>query len=237
MAPRKSFFLLFTCIFFSSAALSQAQDTLPKFSLTNVGGHRIIIGWINKYQQVKQISIQRGFDSLGAYKTILSVVDPMAQQNGFVDTKAPNDHMFYRLFIVFEGGNYIFSQAKRPVLDTARIAKPAVTDVISKPKDSTAAPVKTELPVIKKPEWIPSAYVYTNKEGYVFINLPDAVQKKYSLKVFEEDGDLLFEIKNIQEAALTLDKANFYHAGWFNFELYNEEKLVEKNKFYLASVF
>jgi hypothetical protein len=79
--------------------------------------------------------------------------------------------------------------------------------------------------------------VYTNKEGYVFINLPDAPQKKYSLKFFEEDGSFLFEIKNIKDKGLTLDKANFYHAGWFNFELYNDEKLVEKHKFYLSKMF
>jgi hypothetical protein len=47
----------------------------------------------------------------------------------------------------------------------------------------------------------------------------------------------LFEIKNIRQSGLTLDKTNFLRAGWFNFELYNEEKLVEKNKFYLAREF
>ena len=237
MAP-KHYFLLLAFFLFSGSAFSQAQDTLPKFSLTNVGGHRIIIGWINTYEQVKQISVQRGFDSVGAYKTILSVVDPSAQQNGFVDTKAPNDRMFYRLFIVFEGGNYIFSPAKRPVFDTTRVTKPADAEVITKVKDSTlVAQPKTDPVIIKKPEWVPSAYVYTNKEGYVFVNLPDADRKKYTLKVFEENGDLLFEIKNIKDPALTLDNANFYHAGWFNFELYNEETLVEKNKFYLSSGF
>ena len=40
-----------------------------------------------------------------------------------------------------------------------------------------------------------------------------------------------------KETALTLDKTNFYHAGWFTFELYNDEKLVEKHKFYLAKDF
>jgi hypothetical protein len=47
----------------------------------------------------------------------------------------------------------------------------------------------------------------------------------------------LFELKNINEPALTLDKTNFLHSGWFKFELYNDEKLVEKNKFYLAKEF
>ena len=30
---------------------------------------------------------------------------------------------------------------------------------------------------------------------------------------------------------------DFFHGGWFNFELYNDEKLLEKNKFYLSKMF
>lgn len=236
MVPFKYLFKFLCAQLLCSVAFSQAQDTLPKFSLRNAGNNRIIVGWINKYEQVKQISIQRGLDSLGAYKTILSVLDPSAQQNGFVDTKAPGTRMFYRLFIVFDGGKYIFTPAKRPFADTAAGAKPnGATE--TKTDTAVVATPKIEPVIPKKPEWVPSVYVYTNKDGYVFINLPDADQKKYSLKVMEESGDLLFELKNIRQTALTLDKANFYHSGWFNFELYNDEKLVEKNKFYLARVF
>lgn len=202
-----------------------AQDTLPKFSVKNAGNNRIIIGWINNFQSVRQISIQRSFDSLKNYKTILSVADPKAIQNGFADTKAPNDHMWYRLFYVLDAGKFYFTTAEKPFIDT-----------------TTAAIVETATEkitvVIKKPEgFVPSFYVYTNKDGYVFINLPDADQKKYSIKFFEENNNFLFELKPIKETALTLDKANFYRAGWYLFELYNDEKLVERNKFYLSKEF
>ena len=205
-----------------------AQDTLPKFSVTNAGKNRIIVGWVNNYALVKQISIQRSFDSVGIYKTILSVTDPNAKQNGFADAKAPNDHMFYRLFVVLDKGEFIFTKPKKPILDTT--ATVSIEEPIKK-VDS----IKTEPP--KPPGFVPSVYVFTNKEGYVFINLPDAPQKKYNIKFFEEDGSLLFEIKNITEKGLTLDQANFFHGGWFNFELYNDEKLLEKNKFYLSKMF
>lgn len=220
---------LFILLFFTATG-AFAQDTLPKFSVKNVGNNRIIIGWINNYPVVKQISIQRSHDSLKNYKTILSVADPAAVQNGFADTKAPNDHMYYRLFINLEGGRYLFTEAKKPSMDTARTA---VDPVVDKLKDS----ITKKPPVIKKPDFIPSFYVYTNKDGYVFINLPDADRKKYHIKFFEEDDAFLFELKNIRETGLTLDKANFMHSGWFKFELYNEEKLVEKNRFYLAKEF
>lgn len=198
------------------------QDTLPKFSVRNVGNNRVIIGWVNNYQQIKQISIQRAFDSLGIYKTILSVTDPSAVQNGFNDTKAPNDHMFYRLFIVLDRGQFFFTTPKKPVLDTTWTGKEKYSNA------------KTETNPLG---FSPSSYVYTNREGYVFINLPDARQKKYHIKFFEEDGTPLFELKNITEKGLTLDKANFYHGGWFHFELYNDDKLLERHKFYLSKMF
>jgi hypothetical protein len=211
---------------------ASAQDTLPKFTVTNPGNNRMIIGWVNTYGLVKQISIQRSFDSLTNFKTILSVTDPNARQNGFADTKAPNDHMFYRLFVVLDKGQFFFTEAKKPVLDTFRLTKNSSIDRV---RDTMNLGIKPVVP--RKPEFIPSFYVYTNKDGYVFINLPDADKKKYHIKFYEEDESFLFEIKNIKEPALTLDKTNFMHAGWFKFELYNDEKLVEKNKFYLAKEF
>jgi hypothetical protein len=223
---------LLILVFLVTAISVSAQDTLPKFTVTNPGNNRMIIGWVNTYGLVKQISVQRSFDSLTNFKTILSVTDPNARQNGFADTKAPNDHMFYRLFVVLDKGQFFFTEAKKPVLDTFRLTRNSAIDRV---KDTMNLGIKPVVP--KKPEFIPSFYVYTNKDGYVFVNLPDADKKKYHIKFYEEDDSFLFEIKNIREPALTLDKTNFLHAGWFRFELYNDEKLVEKNKFYLAKEF
>lgn len=221
----KYFFVLFV-LFTGFTAFS--QDTLPKFSVRNVGKQRIIVGWVNNYELVKQISIQRSFDSLGIYKTVISVTDPNAKQNGFADTKAPNDHMFYRLFIVQDKGVFFFTTPKKPILDTV-----SLTNV--EKLESAQGVTKTE--TIKPAGFVPSAYVFTNKEGYVYVNLPDAPEKKYHIKFFEEDGSFLFEVKDIKDKGLTLDNANFFHGGWFHFELYNDEKLLEKHKFYLAKMF
>jgi len=232
------FCFLWVLLLSVAAASAQSTDTLPKFSVLNAGNNRFIIGWVNNYGLVKQISIQRSFDSLKGYTTILSVTDPNARQNGFVDSKAPNDHMFYRLFVVLDKGQFLFTTPKKPFLDTTT-KTPAVkltkNGLIEKPEDSLSITIKPVVP--KKPEFIPSFYVYTNRDGYVFINLPDAARKKYRIRFYEEDDSFLFEIKNIKEPALTLDKANFMHAGWFKFELYDDEKLIEKNKFYLAREF
>lgn len=225
-------FYLLIIVFILAFTTGFAQDTLPKFTVTNAGAKRNIIGWVNTYGLVKQISVQRSFDSLTNFKTILSVADPNSRQNGFADTKAPNGQMFYRLFVVLGQGQFLFTASKRPVADSFRLTKNGLTD---KTRDSVSTGIKPGISM--RNDFIPSFYVYTNKDGYLFINLPDAEKKKYHIKFYEEDDSFLFELKNIKEPALTLDKTNFIHAGWFKFELYNDEKLIEKNKFYLAKEF
>ncbi|HEX2608768.1 MAG TPA: hypothetical protein VHK91_15400, partial [Flavisolibacter sp.] len=154
-------FYLFLLALCTLAFETRAQDTLPNFSVRSVGNNRVIVGWVNNYPVTKQISIQRSHDSLKNYKTILSVTDPAAIQNGFADTKAPNDHMYYRLFINLDKGEFFFTPAKRPFIDSAVVRTvPPVNPVNQKPKDTTTT---TKVPpVIKKPDFVPSFYVYTN---------------------------------------------------------------------------
>lgn len=228
---------LFVAAVFSGLSNIQAQDTLPKFTVKNIGNNRVIISWTHTYQLVKQISIQRSLDSVRNFTTILTVPDPMARQNGYADTKAPNDHMFYRLFIALDRGMFFFSKTKSPEVDTIRkvdvkkVEKLVVVDSISYPNyDEVNGTKRHEL-------FIPSIHIYTHKDGYVRINLPESTEKKYHIKFYNEEGDFLFEIKEIKETYLTLDKSAFYHSGWFRFELYEEGKIIEKHKFYLPKEF
>ena len=221
----------------------QAQDTLPNFSARNIGKNRIIISWVNKFETVKQINIQRSADSLKGYKTILAVPDPSNLQNGFLDGKAPDDKQFYRLFIVLDKGMFTFSTPRRAVLDTAQVAairQPMDNGRIEKlpqPDTLVRETDKTLKNVTKPAVFVPSMRVYTYKDGNVRINLPDVQKNKYRIKFFENDDAFLFEIKDLKESPLLLDKSNFYHAGWFKFELYENNELVEKHKFYLAKDF
>lgn len=217
-----------------------AQDTLPRFSASNLGNNRIIIGWTNTFETVKQISIQRSFDSTKNFKTILTVADPTAPQNGFADTRAPNDHMFYRLYILLDKGVYIFSDSKKPVWDTVRKydqGEPlkAKAPILIGTDQNSMTPVINNKP--KTEVFVPSKFVYTDKDGYVRISLPDSEKKKYSLKVFTIDDEFLFELKDISERSFRIDKANFYRSGWFKFELSEDGKIKEKHKFYLPKEF
>jgi hypothetical protein len=242
LSMNKLLLALFTLI---TCTCMQAQDTLPKFSVKNVGNKRIIIDWINTFETIRQISIQRSFDSVKNFKTILTVPDPSNPQNGYADTKAESDHMFYRLYILLDKGVYLFSNTQRPVWDTLTAVE--IKRMTGKPdKPITMIPViggdSTTGPVISsnKPRveaWAPSKFVYTYNDGYIRISLPQEADKKYSIKFFTSDDKPLFELKDIKEKNFKLDKTNFYKSGWFKFELYEDGKLKEKNKFFLPKEF
>lgn len=85
--------------------------------------------------------------------------------------------------------------------------------------------------------WAPSTHIFTNSDGYVQINLMDALQKKYSLRFFDERHKFLFAIKNVTQPQLLLDKTDFMQSGWFYFELSEENKVKERNKFYIPKDF
>jgi hypothetical protein len=82
-----------------------------------------------------------------------------------------------------------------------------------------------------------SAYVFTGKYGNVQVSLPEAVKRHYSIRFFDETNKLLFELTEIKDPLLILDKTNFQHAGWFRFELYDGDMLKEKNKFFIPKEF
>ncbi|MBL7707812.1 MAG: hypothetical protein JNJ86_02020 [Chitinophagaceae bacterium] len=259
----KKLVLSFLLVCFITSSYLFAQDTLPKFSVTNAGNNRIIVGWTNTYDNVRQISIQRSFDSLTGYKSIMTVPDPSTLQNGYVDTKATNDHMFYRLYIMFDKGMYTFSKPKRPYKDTTRRTTTPVTITGPDGKIQKAAADSNKLNGVdvgdvvglinagdsigipgigisnkpKPPVFTPSLHVYTYKDGNIRINLPEEENKKYAIKFFEENNDMLFELKDIKERTFSIDKAIFLHSGWFKFELYEDGKLKEKHKFFLQKDF
>ncbi|HEY8690793.1 MAG TPA: hypothetical protein VIM07_16265 [Chitinophagaceae bacterium] len=206
-------------IFFLILFLSQkifAQDTLPNISVTSISEH-ILISWTNPFVTLTTINIQRSFDSTKNFTTIGSVLNVANKKNGYIDSKPLSLNMYYRIFLSFEGGTYLFTKSSRPIKDTTR----ALLDT----KEYQQTVVNT---------WfIPSKLVYIGKDNNVIIALPDAAKKKYIIKFFEENGAFIFELNKISEPYLTMEKVNFLHAGIFNFEVYENGVLIEKHKVYV----
>jgi hypothetical protein len=147
-----------TLIFILAVNLDQAlaQDTLPAFTVKNRMG-RVIVSWVNTYDSVSQMNIQRSPDSLKGFKTILTVADPSSITNGYLDGKAPDTRQFYRIFVMRTGGKYFFTRAQRPVLDSGKDVRPPSKLLV--PKEENPSPIfsppssETNL----KPATIPTA--------------------------------------------------------------------------------
>ncbi len=77
----------------------------------------------------------------------------------------------------------------------------------------------------------PSNRVFTGKQNSLIIHLPAAMIKSYQIKFFNEEEVAIFEIRNIKEDYLIIEKENFVHSGWFYFEIFEDGRLIEKNKF------
>jgi hypothetical protein len=298
--------ILFVLFALSSIIAAQSQNVLPDFTATTRGNGKTIISWTNAYPVVTQISIQRSFDSLRNYKTILTVPDPHVQQNGFVDSKAPTDFQYYRLFIVLDSGRYLFTKPKRATWDTSKVLTTTppkkdennriVTEKLKTDTTTTKTDTTSKITVVTPPKlppppkvyyvkkgdsviiqftepslkgfrdsllnktkdtlvfkaggdtllikafvpkevYKPSQYVFTGKDGNVTVLLPNVAEKKYELKFFEEDLTPLFELREVKESPLTIDKTNFVHGGWFRFELYENGQLKEKHKFFIPKEF
>lgn len=255
-----------------------AQDTLPKFSVRDIGREKILVSWTNPFANCIQLAVQRSFDSTKYFTTIYSAVSPELPQNGFTDAKMPAGvKVYYRIFYVLEGGAYFFSVSKpigisnkpgaaiEPVKDIPKVKdnkryikiynRDKPTDVIEleisqykKYKDSIINKTKDTIfnvsedaimlkPYIPKPTWKPSVYIYTNAKGTVDMHFSQVKLHKYKVVFYEEDGTELYTVKQVKEADLTIDYGNFPHAGWYHFEIYEDDKLKEKNKFQLQKLF
>lgn len=224
------------------------QDTLPRISVKNIS-NQIIVSWKNNYgANISNINIQRSFDSVKNFITIGTVLNPMSKENGYVDSKAINPNMFYRVFVAFEGGTYIFSRSHKPVIDTFKQQAKDVQGIRDALGDFTTSgivPLTTVeenlLPASKKPVkprvpqgFVPSKFIYSNKENNLIVSLPDAGTQHFSLYFFDDKDRPVFEIKKIKEPFLIVEKVNFLHTGWFYYHLYDDGILLEKYKFYIA---
>lgn len=214
---------LLTLFVFIIAGTTFAQDTLPYFSARTLK-NKVLISWKNTYgARITSITIQRSSDSLRNFTSIGSLLEPNNPENGYVDTKAPDLFQYYRIFVTFTGGNYLYTKSKRPSQDTVSGLFPVPVPDEEAPK--TSQPSKT---------FVASKYIYTSgKENTVSISLPLAEMKRYAVTFYDDHQKELFRIDKITETLLILEKVNFVRSGWYFFELFEDGKLLEKHKFYI----
>ena len=222
---QKLLLVLFSFIFLCRQS-AIAQDTLPHIAVKKLNT-KILVSWKNTYgATITNINIQRSADSLRNFTSIGSILEPMNSENGYVDNKAPHDSMYYRVFVTFAGGRYVFSHSKKPIEDTSLKANAIIADNNeSEETGKSSATSRT---------FLASRFVYTAKDNNVIINLHSTYPENFSVKFFDERENNLFEIAKLTEQFLIVDKVNFKHSGWFYFQLFEKGALKEKHKFFIG---
>lgn len=76
-----------------------------------------------------------------------------------------------------------------------------------------------------------SGIIRREKNGDLVIVIPEAAREKYKIRFFDDDNNFLFEVRQIRDPLLILEKNNFQHTGLFQYELYRENQLVERSTF------
>jgi hypothetical protein len=241
-------FILFAIIFTASVFSVKAQiqpntpPVLPDFSALIKTG-KIQLDFISGFRDVRFIGVQRSLDSVLNFSTVGLVNNPNDFRNSYQDIKPLPGSNYYRLFIQFNNGRYLYSKIIMAVPDSTIDASKKLQ--LSDMKEAIAAAKEAGVTVVngnattstkvkeEKIVWHPSNYIYTTADGNVNIKLPDAADKKYSVRFFEPDGSFLFEIREVKEPFLILEKAIFLHSGWFNFEIYQDGKSYEKWNLYI----
>ena len=267
----RKLFILFLMVGMQNilAQKTVGQNTLPSFSLVERSG-KVIIGWTNPNPELRQIIIQRSTDSSKGFRSIISMPDPTAFTNGYVDKPIDALIYYYRIFCTMPGGRYFFTEAKKPIKEIIKeTPKPVLQEVKAVQKNEIVAEVQvqTEIQprqmngekvyvtnpsskiddpgklekiirkdsVLNQQIYEPSGFIYTNIEGNLIVVLPEPLKRHFSLYVYQEDGTPIFNMKNIKESKLLIDRSNFIHSGWFKYELFDGQKSKEKNKFFIPA--
>jgi hypothetical protein len=179
-----------------------------------------------------RVGVQRSTDSLYNFSTIGYATPAEVRHMQFTDTHPLGDSSYYKLIFVKSDGSYFFSQTLLFNGQTASMV--TRQEKLSLPTTSKKASVaKDSATVQSPPAYHPSIYVFTNPSGNITLSLPDAGEHAYRLVFFDSTGTRVFDIPRINQSLLTLDKSNFLHAGWFQYELYDGQKLMEKWKLYV----
>lgn len=124
--------------------------------------------------------------------------------------------------------NATISTKPKDIEPTAKQYEPELTKVSNKNRSDG---LKADTVTLVRPEtFTPSGFVYTNPSGNITVVVPIGKQGQYTIKFYDENGDEIFQISNINEHIFSIDKSNFMRSGWYKFELYENNILREKNK-------
>jgi len=83
-------------------------------------------------------------------------------------------------------------------------------------------------------ERIASRYVRSEKNSSLKIVVPFS-RGRYKIRFLDQREQFLFGIEHIRDSLLIIEKVNFLHAGLFQYELFKDDVLLERNSFIIKT--
>lgn len=244
-------FLRFLLPIFSTLAFAQnlrAQaPPLPDIIGTAQKGLGIL-SWTAQFDGIKSIAVQRSSDSVYNFTTIGYVKNVKKGPQGFIDGHPAPGKNYYRLYIAFSSDLTWYSNRLKIVVDSAQILAAGVVppndslqryvgraiSALANAKVDTSTGTITgtvKLPPVgpPAPEIPVSPYVFTNPfTGHVNVEVPDVRAHQYTLRFFNGQEKLVFEVGKVSESPIVIDKRNFQRKGLFRFDLLRDRQPWEK---------
>ena len=163
------FFILLLALVLSRSELN-SQPTLPQFAVTKLSDDRVLIQWKNPDSTLRQISIQQSADSGKGFRTLLTMPDPSTPENGTVINRTGAGQMFYRLYLMYPRGRFLFTK----VLVPGSAPKPTVKPV-SIEQSSTETPLPS--PINKPTPYVPGRSATATVPPIEHLVKPDSVAR------------------------------------------------------------
>ncbi len=220
---------------------SAGQPQLPGISCAT-GAGRVDIAWQCQYDGVKQIIVNRSFDSLGRFDRVGRLVAPEKGVQHYLDTDIRSGSRYYKLAIEFNSGLVWQSNVCRMYVDTL-CGKQACTNEAVKVNDTVRQIVNNQLnayslkrivlprPVdnITEPLFVNPIHVGVQKNtGHVFVKLsPTVNSERYSVDFYDMKGFTLLSIADLRVDYVLIEKRNFQHRGAYKFVLKREGSELE----------
>lgn len=79
----------------------------------------------------------------------------------------------------------------------------------------------------------PSVFMLINPDGNLQLALPSERAGSYRIQFFLPDGAPFFQVSKVKDPFLIIDKVNFLRSGWFEFEVYENERLRERKRIFI----
>jgi hypothetical protein len=212
---------------------AKAQPMLPDMqTLTQKGIN--ILSWVNQYDGLKSIAVERSSDSIYNFTTIGYVKNLKKGPQAFIDGHPSPGVNWYRLNIVFSSDLNWYSNRAKIYVDSAQLLQQRVlppNDSLQKMASSMTLNAGAGDPSeINAYTYIRSQYVFTNPfTGHVNVELPENADKKatYSLRFFNGKNTEVLHVPKISERIIVIDKRNFQKKGLYKFELRKNKELLE----------